>query len=207
VFKSIPLILGLLALMVIVEAVSATTIHRHRAADGTIVFSDSPLGGNTLVQPSYRTTAGRPPQSWFCGQLGAAGLREQTDLWRSAAIRAGQRHGVDPELVLAVVRTESCFDPRAVSRAGAMGLMQLMPKTAHELGVVDPFNAESNLDGGTRYLARMIKRYAGNLTLALAAYNAGPGNVDTYGGIPPFAETERYVERIGRLYPEASASR
>lgn len=201
------LLLASAVLMIFVESAAATAIHRHRAADGSIVFSDSPRMGDTLMQTSYRSTAGRRPRSVNCGRPGSGGLREQTELWRSAATRAGARHGVDPELVLAVIRTESCFDPEAVSRAGAMGLMQLMPKTARQLGVRDPFDAESNLDGGTRYLARMIERYSGDLSLALAAYNAGPANVDKYQGIPPFAETERYVQQIGRLYRSNAVGR
>jgi len=113
--------------------------------------------------------------------------------------RAARQHRVQPELVKAVIAAESNFDPRAVSRKGARGLMQLMPETAAALGVEDPLRPEENLHGGVLYLRRMMDRY-GEMPLALAAYNAGPGAVDRYGGIPPYAETRDYVERVMTYY-------
>jgi len=113
--------------------------------------------------------------------------------------RAAHRHGLPPALVKAVVRAESNFQPHALSNAGAQGLMQLMPATADDLGVDDPFRAEDNVFGGTRYLRAMHDRY-GDWQLALAAYNAGPGAVDRFGGIPPYAETQQYVERVLHYY-------
>ena len=110
--------------------------------------------------------------------------------------KAGAAHDLDVELLASVVRAESNGNVHAVSRAGARGLMQLMPETATELGVTDSFRAEQNINGGTAYLNDLLKRYNDNLALALAAYNAGPAAVDRYHGIPPYRETRRYVARI-----------
>ena len=109
---------------------------------------------------------------------------------------AAIRNNLDPNLVRAVVRAESSYRPDAISSAGAMGLMQLMPATAASLGVVNPFDIRQNIDGGTRYLRRMLDLFDNNLELALAAYNAGQGNVRRHGGIPPFAETQTFVPRV-----------
>ncbi len=114
--------------------------------------------------------------------------------------RAGQAHNIDADLLASVVHAESNGNPRAVSRAGARGLMQLMPSTAVHLGVSDSFAPEENVAGGTQYLDQLLNRYRDNLALALAAYNAGPEAVDRYHGIPPYAETRAYVARIIREF-------
>jgi soluble lytic murein transglycosylase-like protein len=118
-----------------------------------------------------------------------------SDLHQLAA-DAARRHGLEPDLVLAVVSVESAFRPAAVSPKGAQGLMQLMPGTARELGVADPFDPAANLDGGARYLSALIARYGGDVTKALAAYNAGPGAVDRHRGVPPYQETRAYVKKV-----------
>ena len=112
---------------------------------------------------------------------------------------ASTRYGVDATLIRSVMQTESAFDALAVSRAGAMGLMQLMPDVAVELGVTDPFDARQNVMAGAKYLGRLLDLYRGNVRLALAGYNAGTTNVEQYGGVPPFPETQKYVKQVTRL--------
>lgn len=114
--------------------------------------------------------------------------------------QASQRFGVEGPLIKAVIKAESNFDSSAVSSKGAQGLMQLMPQTAEEVEVEDPFSAEENIFGGTRYLGQLMKRFEGDKRLALAAYNAGPERVESYNGIPPFPETEAFVERVLKYY-------
>jgi soluble lytic murein transglycosylase-like protein len=113
---------------------------------------------------------------------------------------AATRHNVDPSLVRAVIKVESNFNPNAVSRKGAMGLMQLMPQTARQLNVVNPFDPEQNVDAGVRHLKKLMESYGGDVNLTLAAYNAGAGAVARSAGIPHFGETRNYVKRITKLY-------
>lgn len=114
--------------------------------------------------------------------------------------KAADRYGLHPDLVYAVIQVESAFSPSAVSRKGAQGLMQLMPQTASLLGVRDAFNPRQNIHGGVRHLRGLILRYRGNLPLALAAYNTGDRVVDRYRGIPPYPETQQYVQQILSLF-------
>ena len=110
--------------------------------------------------------------------------------------RAGQREGVDPRFIHAVIQQESRYDPKALSPAGARGLMQLMPATAKRFNCADPANQTCNVEAGTKYLAWLLKRFNGDVKLALAGYNAGEGAVDKYWGVPPYPETQNYVNKI-----------
>lgn len=131
---------------------------------------------------------GRPPA--------AASAASGESAYAGIIAEAAREHGLDPRLLTEVIRAESGFNPRAVSPAGAKGLMQLMDATARSLGVQDPFDPVQNIRAGARYLAQMLTRYGGDVRRALAAYNAGPGAVDRYNGVPPYRETQQYVGKI-----------
>jgi soluble lytic murein transglycosylase-like protein len=117
---------------------------------------------------------------------------------------ASSNTGVDANLLKAVAQAESGFDTEAVSSCGAMGIMQLMPSTCSSYGVSDPFDAAQNVNAGAEVLSDLLERYGWNLTLSLAAYNAGSGNVDKYGGVPPFAETTAFIDKVMNLYDSYS---
>jgi soluble lytic murein transglycosylase-like protein len=120
--------------------------------------------------------------------------------YRDDIVSAAKLTGVDAALLRAVIHAESGFNPRALSYKGAQGLMQLMPSTAFELGVGDAFDPAENISGGARYLAELLRDFKGDVKLAAAAYNAGAGAVTKYGGVPPYAETQVYVQRVALLY-------
>ena len=126
-------------------------------------------------------------------------IRLNTSAYQTEVSAAAREFGVDEAIVRAIIHAESAFNPNALSRVGAQGLMQLMPATARRFGVGNPFDAGQNIRGGVQYLAWLLKRFKGDLTLAAAGYNAGEGAVDKYNGVPPYNETRRYVERVGVL--------
>jgi len=164
----------------------------HRVEDGLVLLTLKG-GGEMGVPPA--AVLGFVPDEVLDEVQGPAG----SDL-RDIAAAAARRHGLDPELVMAVVSVESGFRPQAVSPKGAQGLMQLMPKTASSLGVADVFDPAQNLDGGTRHLGQLLTLYGGDLARALAAYNAGEGAVHRHGGVPPYRETRAYVKKVLERY-------
>ncbi|MDR7191412.1 lytic transglycosylase domain-containing protein [Luteimonas terrae] len=170
--------------------------------DGVRHYSSSrPAGGAQVA--AVRTIR----YSFFetCYACGAApgvnfgNVRLNENAYRDEVARASREFGVDEAIVRAIMHAESAFNPNALSRAGAQGLMQLMPATAARFGVVNAFDPEQNIRGGVEYLAWLLKRFNGDLTLAAAGYNAGEGAVQRHGGVPPYAETQRYVVRVGTL--------
>jgi len=187
--------------MLSVATPAAAQIYSWRDAGGRLVLSNSPKA-EEHAQDTYEVH-------------GSAAFRATTPVttskrsapYEAAIAEHALRHGVAVDLVRAVIQVESAFNPSAVSPKGAMGLMQLMPATAEELGVTDPFDPEQNIRGGVTYLKRLLNRYDQKLELALAAYNAGSSNVDKYGkSIPPFKETRNYVEKITQAAPPAPAN-
>lgn len=172
-------------------------IYMQRQSDGVRSYSDKkPEQGNYA---KIKVT-GRPTATASCTGLTPVSMQARAERYAPLIAKHATAHGVEPTLVSAVMRVESCYDARAVSRSGARGLMQLMPATAIELGVNDSFDPEQNVGGGVRYLARMLKRFNNDVRLALAAYNAGPESVATFKDVPPFPDTQSYVKRILSLY-------
>jgi soluble lytic murein transglycosylase-like protein len=172
----------------------------HRA-EGDLVWLSLRAGGE-IALPSAQIRGYVPDEVAEEVERAAASPDGLAGLRRLATDTA-RRHGLDPALVLAVAGVESAFETRAVSAKGAQGLMQLMPGTAKDLGVADPFDPAANLDGGTRYLRELLAKYDGDVTKALAAYNAGPGAVARHQGVPPYKETRDYVKKVLRRYQAA----
>ena len=135
-----------------------------------------------------------------------AGPAANTAPFHDFVVAAASRYGVDAELITSVMEVESHFDPNAVSRKNARGLMQLLPETAARFGVKNIFDPQENIDAGTHYLRELLELYSNDLTLALAAYNAGPDNVQKYGSVPPFRETVSYVKQVTRKYQKSKSA-
>ena len=172
-------------------------IYMYRSKNGTPYFTDTrPLGGDYAYIGKY----GRPTAVRSCAGVTAGMLETRAAKYLALIDQYAQVYGVSPHLVKAVMRVESCFDHKALSRVGAQGLMQLMPATAWSLGVKDSYDPAQNIRGGVEYLSTLLARYGNDENLALAAYNAGPDAVKRYGGIPPFQETQSYVTRVMSSY-------
>ena len=164
--------------------------------DTVLKNSASVKFGDLLTKPETKVTA-----NLYTAQAnGASAHLTPRQKIGEIVSRMSKKHGVDEKLVNAVIKQESGFNPNAKSRVGVMGLMQLMPSTAKGLGVTNPMDPEQNVEGGVKYLKSMLNKYNGNIILALAAYNAGPGAVDKYDGVPPYKETQNYVRSILSTY-------
>lgn len=166
------------------EAGEKLDLYRHIERDGTVSFTNVPSDGrfkkvDILTAPRNRLSMGR---------------------LQGTIVQHSLRQHLDPALLSAVIKAESDFNPDAVSRAGAIGLMQLMPKTALNMNIQDPFDPDENIAGGAKYLRYLLDRFNGNLPLALAAYNAGATRVERYDTLPPIRETRRYVKKVLRYY-------
>jgi hypothetical protein len=188
----IALLAILLAAVFDVSLVSAET-YKLTEADGTTHFTNAP------TDPRYRRMGLRSGTAAGWLRLPPSPRGDNAPYVKEIN-EAAERYGVPVKLVSAVIRAESGFNPRAVSRSGAQGLMQLMPATASILGVRNSFDPRQNIDGGVRHLRGLIDRYPHSLSLAIAAYNAGERAVNQYGGIPPYPETQDYVTKVLRFY-------
>jgi len=180
------ILLGVVGLVLLVIGTARADIYAYKDANGVWHFT------NIKTDRPYRLfmrTYQKKPKEF---------IKKYDGIIRQAS----ERFRMDPNLVKAVIRAESAFDHKAVSRKGAQGLMQLMPDTADKMDVNNPFNPEENIFGGTRYLGMLMDRFKNNTRLALAAYNAGPESVEAYRGVPPFPETRTFVKRVMQYYEE-----
>lgn len=185
------------AVVVCTASPAAAQIYSWRDADGKLILSDQPR-----PDKGQQTTYEVHGASTVRATIAQVSSEKSAPYDRSINAHS-ERLGVAADLVRAVIQVESAFNPVAVSNKGAMGLMQLMPDTARELGVANPFNPDQNIRGGVTYLKQLLDRYGNNVELALAAYNAGVGNVEKYDGVPPFKETKNYVNKITKAAPPA----
>jgi soluble lytic murein transglycosylase len=187
------LFLVILGLLVGPAAPVSAQIYTWRDANGHLVLSDTPREGES---PAYAV-----PRAETVRATRAVPV-DRTRPFDALIVEHARRNNLRPDLVRAVVQVESAFDPHARSPKGAAGLMQLMPGTMREFGVTDAYDPAENVRAGTAYLRQLVDRYEGNEELALAAYNAGPTAVDRHDGVPPYRETQQYVEKIGGLAGE-----
>ena len=187
------------AILLFVTQVAAAAIYRYVDAQGRVYFTDRPMKGDFRL----KSITGKPHNSSF----DSVEYRRNRSRFRPLIDAAARSSNLRPELLHAVVQAESSYDPKALSRAGAVGLMQLMPGTAERYGVSDRWDPAQNLRGGSHYLRDLLREFKFDLKLALAAYNAGENAVKKYGNrIPPYPETQRYVRKVIGFYNQGISS-
>lgn len=186
---------ALLAIVLVLfsDLESHADIYKYVSDDGTIYFTNAPIKKNGSVVVKKKRSYQRSNREY-------SNVYADRESFHNMVEEKARRHNIDPQLVKAVIKAESNWNPNAVSPKGAQGLMQLMPSTASIMGVSNPFNPEANIDGGIRYLKYLLQKFDGNLTLALAAYNAGPKLVERIKSVPPIPETITYVSRVISYY-------
>ena len=180
--------------LLFIASTASSDIFKYTDDNGVTCYTDAPLGKKNqkiVVEKSNKVIPDKKKIE--------KSLAVNAD-YSSYVQKSARKYEIEPELIHAVIRTESNGNHRAVSKKGAMGLMQLMPSTASDMNVGNPFNPEENIEGGTRYLRYLIEKFNGNLTLAVAAYNSGPKTVERYGNVPPILETRQYVNKVFSLY-------
>lgn len=168
-------------------------IYKYVDENGVVCYTDAPLGRKTerVMKENHSPVQIQTPE--------LKSFSFSSD-YSDFVHRAAAKYEIEPELIHAVIKTESNGNHRAVSRKGAKGLMQLMPSTAMDMNVSNPFDPQENIEGGTRYLKYLLEKFNGDMTLALAAYNAGPKTVEKYGSVPPISETKQYVKKVYSLF-------
>lgn len=206
--RSIVGAIAAVVMLMMATSAAAEDMYKCVGRNGSISFTNTPTSSNCTqhVETQRFATAIKPYSGGFgptyygsTAYSFSPGGVDDPSLDRYIYF-AGTRYNIDPRLLKAVIRVESAFDHRAVSEKGALGLMQLMPGTARDLRVRNPFNPWENIDGGARYLRQMLDTFGGNVRLSLAAYNAGPGAVKRAGGIPSIPETQQYVSQVLKHY-------
>jgi soluble lytic murein transglycosylase-like protein len=177
-------------------------IYQTTQSDGAVMFTNKPSSGSTLVMVERKSGRKALAAEKKSGRKSAVSAKRgrHAGAYSSIVDEKSKKHKVDPKLVKAVISAESGWNPSAVSPKGAVGMMQLMPKTASDMGVDNRYNPEQNIEGGVKYLKYLLDKFNGNLTLALAAYNAGPTRVEKTGGVPSIPETMNYVRRVMNTY-------
>ncbi len=188
-------IVAILSLSLLLASTAYADVYKYTDESGVICYTDAPFG-----KKSERIIKDQQAVEQQVAEKEEASQSTPAPDYGSYVRSAASKYEIEPELIHAVIKTESNGNHRAVSRKGAMGLMQLMPTTANDMNVSNPFNPEQNIEGGTKYLKSLIAKFNGDLTLALAAYNAGPKAVEKYGSVPPISETKQYVKKVFSLY-------